>query len=328
MKKTKTMGNVLVTGGAGYIGSHVVYELIDHGYDVTILDDLSLGDKKNIDPRAKFILDSTSSYDTLNNICKECDAVIHLAAFKAAGESMLDPIKYSQNNIINSMNVLNACVNNNINKIIFSSTAAVYGEPKYLPIDEEHETTPVNYYGATKLMFENNLNWLSKISGLRFAILRYFNAAGYDMNKRITGIEKKPQNLIPLVMEVAYGKRNKLNVFGNDYSTKDGTGVRDYIHVTDLANAHIKSLKYIDDVDENLIINLGTETGYSVLEIINMIENISGNKIRYNITNRREGDLAILLASYKKANKLLDWEPKNSKLENIIQSTCDIYDQL
>ncbi|MBT3590485.1 MAG: UDP-glucose 4-epimerase GalE, partial [Candidatus Marinimicrobia bacterium] len=225
--------HILVTGGAGYIGSHVVLALLEAGHNVTIFDDLSLGFKSNIDDRAHFILGSTLDNTSLDEaFSKGFDAVVHLAAFKAAGESMTHPEKYSNNNIAGTINLLNAMVKANVKQFIFSSTAAVYGYPKYLPVDEHHMVNPINYYGYTKLAVEQQLKWYSKLKGIHFAALRYFNAAGYDVDGRVPNKEKNPANLLPIVMEVASGMRESMLVFGDDYKTKDGTGVRDYIHVT------------------------------------------------------------------------------------------------
>ena len=259
--------HILVTGGAGYIGSHVVLALLDAGYKVTIFDDLSLGFKSNVDERASFIQGSTLSESELDQALSQgIDGVVHLAAFKAAGESMTNPEKYSTNNMTGTLNLLNAMTKANVKRIIFSSTAAVYGYPMYLPVDENHTLKPINYYGYTKLMVEDVLNWYSELKGISFAALRYFNAAGYDVDGRVPNKEKNPANLLPIVMEVASGMRESMLVFGDDYKTKDGTGVRDYIHVTDLADAHVKALEYIDEKKENLTVNLATGVGYSVLD--------------------------------------------------------------
>ena len=318
---------VFVTGGAGYIGSHVVYELCDNGYDVTIYDDLSLGRKENIDKRAKFILGSTLHSQqltkALNN--QNFDAVIHLAAWKAAGESMEKPGKYAKNNIIGSMNLINAVSDVGIEKFVFSSTAAVYGSPKYFPMDEKHPINPENYYGYTKVFVEENLKWYSQLKGLNYAALRYFNAAGYDVKGRIKGKENNPNNLLPIIMETACGMRDKFQVYGNDYDTIDGTGVRDYIHVNDLATAHILALKYLVEEKKNLIVNLSTANGYSVLEAIEKAEQVTGKKIHYEIVGRRDGDPDTVVASFNKANRILNWEAKYSDLETILNSMWNIY---
>ena len=320
------MARILVTGGAGYIGSHVVYELIDRGYDVTILDDMSLGNEENIDPRSEFVKGTTLSMIDLEAVCKTgFDGVIHLAAFKAAGESMVNPGKYSINNVTGTLNLINVCCRYNINNFIFSSTASVYGIPKFIPMDENHPVNPVNYYGATKLMIENNLEWFSRLKGLRFAALRYFNAAGYDLKGRISGLERNPQNLIPIVMEVASGKRKKMEVFGNDYNTIDGTGIRDYIHVSDLAIAHIQAYEYLEIKKKDLTVNLGTGSGLSVLEIIKKAEEISGNNIEFEVTDRRPGDSGTVIASFEKANKIIGWQPENSNLNTMLESTWEVY---
>ncbi len=318
---------IFVTGGAGYIGSHVVYELCDEEHEVTIYDDMSLGRKENIDKRANFVLGSTLNRQKLEKALsgEKIDVVIHLAAWKAAGESMVKPEKYAENNIFGSMNLLNAVSNAGIKNFVFSSTAAVYGSPSYLPIDEKHPINPANYYGYTKVFVEENLKWYSQLKGLNYAALRYFNAAGYDINGRIKGKEKNPNNLLPIVMETASGVREKVQVYGDDYDTIDGTGVRDYIHANDLAKAHVLALKYLVENEENLIVNLSTERGYSVLEAINKAKEITGKDIPYEIIGRREGDPDTVVASFAKANKILNWEAKYSDLETILSTMWNIY---
>ena len=318
---------IFVTGGAGYIGSHVVFELCDAGHEVTIYDNMSLGREENIDCRAKFVLGSTLDRQQLAKalISDKFDAVIHLAAWKAAGESMEKPQKYAENNIFGSMNLLNAVSDAGIKNFVFSSTAAVYGFPSYLPIDEEHPINPANYYGYTKVFVEDNLKWYSQLKGLNYVALRYFNAAGYDVNGRIRGKEKNPNNLLPIVMEVACDVREIVQIYGDDYDTIDGTGVRDYIHVNDLATAHLLALNYLDENKKNLIVNLSTERGYSVLEAINKAKEITGREIPYQIIGRRDGDPDTVVASCKKANKLLNWNAKYSDLETILSTMWNIY---
>ena len=317
---------VLVTGGAGYIGSHVVLELCDKGYEVVVLDDLSSGNKGAVDKRAKFINGSTLNNSDLELGLEKVEAVIHLAAFKAAGESMLDPIKYSQNNILGSINLLNAIIKHKINSFVFSSTAAVYGYPEYLPLDENHPLEPINYYGFTKLEIEKILQWYSELKGLKFAALRYFNAAGYDINGRLNFLEKNPANLIPTTMEVASGMRNKMHVFGNDYNTYDGTGLRDYIHVSDLAEAHLKALDFLNN-NINIKVNLSSGEKHSVIDVIDMTKKISGKEINYEIVERRPGDPAELYASSDLAYDALHWKPKYSDLKTLIESTWDAYNK-
>ena len=315
---------ILVTGGAGYIGSHIVLSLCDSGYDVIVLDDLSTGSQDAIDNRAQFILGSTLSKEDINKALNGVDGVIHLAAFKAAGESMLFPSKYSQNNIGGTINLINSMIDHNIKIFIFSSTAAVYGYPEYLPVDEKHPLNPMNYYGFTKLVIEKILEWYKNLSGLKFASLRYFNAAGYDKEGRINHLEKNPQNLIPILMEVACGLRKKVDIFGNDYNTKDGTGMRDYIHVTDLAKAHIQAIDYLKDND-SITVNLATGNSYSVLDVIEITKKITNINISYDFGDRRDGDLDQIFSSSSIASDILEWKPKYSDLETIIKDTWAIY---
>ena len=316
---------VLVTGGAGYIGSHVVLDLIDAGHDVVILDDMSLGCVENIHDKAEFVEGSTLDEAMLDEVlAKNMDAVVHLAAFKAAGESMTNPEKYSRNNLNGTTNVLNAMMKYNVMTFVFSSTAAVYGYPEYLPVDEAHPLKPINYYGYTKLAIEDMLKWYGELKGLKFAALRYFNAAGYDVNGKLYGLEQNPQNLLPIVMEVASGVRKSMDIFGDDYETSDGTGIRDYIHVNDLASAHVSALEYLQEND-SLTVNLATGEGYSVMDVIKEAETISGHAINYNIVDRRPGDQAELIATSKQANKLLNWAPKYSDLNTILKSMWNVY---
>jgi UDP-glucose 4-epimerase len=315
---------ILVTGGAGYIGSHVVLALCECRYDVVVLDDLSSGNREAVDDRAEFIQGSTLNNDNVATALNGVDAVIHLAAFKAAGESMIDPGKYSQNNISGTISLLNAMITYEVDKFIFSSTAAVYGYPKYLPLDENHPLEPINYYGFTKLEIERILKWYGELKGLKYATLRYFNAAGYDPQRRIQFLEKNPANLIPIVMEIASGRREKMEVFGNDYDTTDGTGVRDYIHVTDLATAHVKAIEYLNE-NESIILNLATGESHSVLDVINKTKEISGKNIPYHIVDRRPGDPAELYAGTTLAFDQLDWKANHSGLKSLIETTWQVY---
>ncbi|MDC3166238.1 UDP-glucose 4-epimerase GalE [Candidatus Marinimicrobia bacterium] len=318
---------ILVTGGAGYIGSHVVLEGLSQGHDIVILDDLSSGSKNNLSNETKFYEGSTLSDENLSNVFREnkFDAVIHLAASKSAGESMLNPGKYAQNNIIGGINLINHASKNGVKIFIFSSSAAVYGYPNYSPIDEKHLLKPESYYGYTKLALEENLKWFAYLKGMNYCALRYFNAAGYGVNNKSLEVEKNPQNLIPRVMETIFGKRDKLSIFGSDYNTKDGTGVRDYVHVSDLASAHLQSLFLINRDKKSVILNLGTGLGHSVLDVIKMAEKVSNHKINYELKPRREGDCDIVLADSSKAIDLLSWSPIYSDLRTIIESTFRNY---
>ena len=316
--------NILVTGGAGYIGSHVVMHLCEAGHDVMVIDDLSLGDKKAVDSKATFIQGSILNKEDLNRCLNDIETVIHLAAFKSAGESMKNPQKYSENNILGTLTLLQWMIEHRINNIIFSSTAAVYGYPEYLPLDEKHPLNPINFYGFTKLTIENMLGWYHKLLGMNYVILRYFNAAGYDKSEQITSREKNPANLIPAIMEVASGDRDKIDVFGDNYDTPDGTGIRDYIHVSDLAKAHVRSLGLIQ-ANQSEIINLGSEEQYSVIDVIHLAEKITGKTIPHEIVDHREGDPATIYASSEYARKVLNWSASLSSLENIIETTWRIY---
>ena len=316
---------VLVTGGAGYIGSHVVMDLITTGHKVVILDDMSLGCRENIHEEAEFIEGSILDEVMLVGVLsKNIDAVVHLAAFKAAGESMTNPEKYSQNNLNGTINLLNSMMKHGVKTFVFSSSAAVYGYPEYLPVDENHYLKPINYYGFTKLVIEQKLKWYHQLKGLKYASLRYFNAAGYDVNGRVFGLEKSPQNLLPIVMEVAIGQRKSMNVFGDDYDTKDGTGVRDYIHVNDLASAHVKALEYLQDND-SFTVNLATGDGYSVMDVIKEAVTVTGKTIAHTFVGRRPGDPAELIATSKQANELLEWAPQYSDLKTILKSMWNVY---
>jgi len=318
---------ILVVGGAGYIGSHVCKSFIENGDEVTVFDNFSSGLKENLQAGAKCFEGDILQEKELHAVCSEnkFEGIIHLAALKAAGESMEIPEIYAKNNISGAINLLNAAVAYNIPHFVFSSTAAVYGEPKYLPVDEKHPTNPENFYGYTKLATENMLNWYDKLKNISFASLRYFNAAGYAADSSITGLEKSPQNLLPVVMETACGIRKKMQVFGETYLTEDGTCIRDYVHVSDLAQAHVQALSYLQRTGTSFTVNLGSEQGASVMEIINMAESITGKTINYEITGKRPGDATKLLASSSLAKRLLGWEPKYSDINCLVQTTWKAY---
>ena len=316
----------LVIGGAGYIGSHVVKALMKQGHEVTVFDNLSSGLRQNLFKQNKFIYGNILIKSDLDSAFSlGFDACIHLAAFKAAGESMLVPEKYSENNITGTLNILNSAVKHNCKNIVFSSSAAIFGNPQKLPIDENHPKNPENYYGFTKLSIEDYLEWYSKLKGINYSALRYFNAAGYDVEGEIFGLEQNPANLIPVVMETACGIRKQMSVFGDDYDTPDGTGIRDYVHVTDLADAHVKALDYIAKNNTNLKLNLGSEVGTSVKEVIDIARKITGKPIDAKIVERRPGDPSELYATSKQALEILGWKAHNSDMETIIKTTWDAY---
>ncbi|HYD03677.1 MAG TPA: UDP-glucose 4-epimerase GalE, partial [Alphaproteobacteria bacterium] len=306
---------ILVVGGAGYIGSHVVEDLNTSDNSIVVFDNLNTGSKDNLPAGIELVLGDITSVEDLNNVfSKGFDIVFHFAALKNAGDSMINPDIYYKNNVIGTLNILNAMVKYGVKHIVFSSSAAVYGNPRYLPMDENHPLNPENFYGFTKLECERLLEWYSRLNGINFASLRYFNAAGYIPNKQM---EKNPGNLLPIIMEVASARRESLNIYGDTYETEDGTGIRDYIHVKDLSDAHIKAMNYIISRRKNIIVNLSTEKGHSVLEIVKRCETLLDKKISYKIIDRRAGDPAVVVASSKLAKELLDWETKHSDIDNI-----------
>lgn len=320
--------NILVIGGAGYIGAHVVHDFVEEGHHVIVYDNLSSGFKENLPEICTFIQGDILNKEKLTSVLNDdIDAVFHFAAKKAANESMVDVRPFSQTNISGTINILDAMVECKVKNIIFSSTAAVYGEPEYLPMDESHPTNPINYYGFTKLKIEELLSWYSKIHNINFASLRYFNAVGYDVKNRISTSEKDPQNLFSIIMEVLSGDREMMDVYGNDYDTPDGTCIRDYIHVNDLSVAHVGALTYLAEKNESLCVNLGNGKGYSVLDAIKSAESITGKKVKFNISGRREGGPQSLYANSNLANDLLVWSPKYSSLEMIMKSKWSIYNK-
>lgn len=314
--------NVLVAGGAGYIGSHVVLELLRAGHGVVVLDNLSTGHEINLFPEAHFakldLLDRPG-LQALFEVSR-FDAVVHLAALKAANDSMHQPERYSHQNITGSLNLIQAASSAGVGHFVFSSSAAVYGEPEYLPVDEHHPCRPENYYGFTKLQIEQQLAWFSRLRGMRCANLRYFNAAGYDVEGRVRGLERDPRNLIPVVLEVATGLRARLDIYGQDYETPDGTCLRDYVHVSDLARAHVQALEHMAAHDCDLTLNLGSDQGHSVTEVLRVAEQVVGRALPHAYVARRAGDPAKLVASSTRARQLLGWSPRHSTLETMVAS--------
>ena len=316
---------ILVIGGAGYIGSHVVKKLIEDEFEVLVYDNLSSGYETNISPKAKLIVGDIENETLLDEVMGQgIDGVVHLAAKKAVGESMVRPEIYAKNNICGSINILNAMVKNNVKNIVFSSSAAIYGIPQYIPIDENHPISPINYYGYTKRAIEENLEWYNKLQKINYIALRYFNAVGYHKDGSIRGKEKNPQNLMPIIMEAATGVRDGFSIFGNDYETKDGTCVRDYIHVEDLANAHSLALKKLFSENKSYTLNLGTGIGTSVKEIVDATEKVIGKKLSYSYSPRRAGDPAKLTANADLAFKILGWKPKYLDVNDIISTVWNI----
>ena len=310
---------ILVTGGAGYIGSHVVKCLLAEKQEVVVIDNLEKGHRQAVFG-GEFIKGELNDKKLLNKIIDEQDieGVIHLAAYSLVGESMENPGKYYENNVGNGLNLLEAMVTNDVKYFVFSSTAATYGEPEAIPITEEHPTCPTNPYGESKLFFEKILARYQQIYGLQYASLRYFNAAGADHSGKIGEDHRPETHLIPIVLEKALGKRGKIYIFGDDYPTRDGTCIRDYIHVTDLAVAHLLALQALEQGKESQIYNLGNGEGYSVKEVIDTASKVVGHKIEAEIGERRPGDPAVLVASSEKIKSELNWQPQYPDLETII----------
>lgn len=310
---------VLVTGGAGYIGSVVNEELLRAGHEIVVYDNLSKGNRGAVPEKAEFVKGDLLDEDLLREILtvRKIDAVVHLAAYSQVGESVLHPQKYYENNLNGSIVLLNAMAHCKVNRIVFSSTAAVYGEPLKQPIEETDPTNPTNPYGETKLAFERALHWYQTAYGVRYTSLRYFNAAGAS---DCCGEVHNPEtHLIPLVLQVAAGRLPHLDVYGNDYPTRDGTCVRDYIHVVDLARAHVLALNKIDN--ESGIFNLGCGgNGYSVLDVVHTAARISQCEIPFQVVKRRAGDPSVLIASSDKIKRLLGWSPQYQDLGLIIES--------
>ena len=313
---------VLVLGGAGYIGSHTVKALCDAGYDTVVVDNLVTGHMAAVDKRARFFRGDISDYAFLDALFSDMhiDGIIHFAAYSLVGESVSNPLKYYENNLCGTKVLLSAMVAHKVDKIVFSSTAATYGEPEQIPIREDDRTCPTNPYGETKLAMEKLFYWTAQAHGLRYVSLRYFNACGADNNGEIGECHSPETHLIPLVLQVANRKREYISIFGNDYPTKDGTCVRDYIHVTDLAQAHILALQYLAEGNACEIINLGNGIGFTVTEVIEAARRVTGHAIPAQFASRRTGDPAELVASSEKAKTLLGWQPRYTELEEIIAS--------
>jgi len=309
---------ILVTGGAGYIGSHTVRQLLREGYDVTVVDNLSKGHRHNVPAERLFQID-LSDTESLAALIRErgCEAVIHFAAFIAVGESMRDPGKYFENNVCGSLSLLNAMVQTGVKHIVFSSTAAVYGDPESSPIREDFAIHAVNPYGESKVMVETILGWFDRVHHLTSVCLRYFNASGADPEGGL-GEEHEPEtHLIPLIFR-AVETGNPVTVFGDDYDTPDGTCMRDYIHVNDLAQAHILALEYLMKGGASEKFNVGTGSGHTVLETIRAVEAVTGKKVPYTVGPRREGDPPALVASSEKLRERLGWSPKYADLGEIV----------
>jgi UDP-glucose 4-epimerase len=313
--------SILVLGGAGYIGSHAVYQLIDQDYEVVVVDNLLTGHEKALHPKAKFYKGDIRDKTFLQNVFQKekIEGVIHFAASSLVGESMTNPIKYFDNNVYGTQVLLDVMNENNVKNIVFSSTAATYGEQEVMPITEEMATIPTNAYGETKLTMEKMMNWCDRAYGIKFVSLRYFNVAGARSSGEIGEDHDPETHLIPVVLQVALGQREVISIFGEDYDTPDGTCIRDYIHVEDLIDAHILALKYLQNGGESNVFNLGSSQGFSVNEIIEAAREVTGHSIPAKVTERRAGDPSTLIASSAKAKEVLGWEPKRNSIQQIIQ---------
>ena len=313
------MKKILITGGAGYVGSHTVKELLKLGYSTIVLDNLIHGHRELVQG-GELVVGDLQDSALLQDIFSRhsIDAVTHFAAFAYVGESVTDPGKYYRNNVCGTLSLVEAMLKAGISKMIFSSTCATYGHPQEIPITEKHLQNPINPYGNSKLMVEQILRDFGNSHGLRSVIFRYFNAAGADPETQIGEWHDPETHLIPLVLDVAAEKKEAVQIFGTDYDTFDGTCVRDYIHVTDLANAHILGLKHLETEQDSEIFNLGNGQGYSVRQVIECAEKITGKKIEAQRAPRRSGDPAVLVGSSEKAQKILGWKTRFPRLEDII----------
>ena len=315
------MKKILIVGGAGYIGSHNVKVFLDRGYEVVIVDNLNTGHLEAVDSRAKFYnVDIRNKVELLKVFNEEKpDGVVHFAALSLVGVSMKEPLEYFSNNVYGMQILLEVMKETGVNKIVFSSSAATYGDHKVMPLTEESATNPTNPYGETKLMMEKMMKWCDVAYGIKYVSLRYFNAAGAILDGSIGEDHHPETHLIPLILQVPLNKREYISIFGNDYDTSDGTCIRDYIHVLDLADAHVRAIEYLFNGNESNIFNLGTGNGQSVNEMILEAERVVGKEINKVYAPRREGDPASLIASNKKAKELLGWTPKYT-LKEIMES--------
>lgn len=313
------MKTLLITGGAGYIGSHMVKLLSGQGCFPVILDNLSTGHREAV-TAGEFVEGDIADAGLLAELCKRYhfDGVMHFASSILVGESMQNPAKYYTNNLQKSIALLNAVVEHDLPSFIFSSTAAIFGEPAYTPIDEAHPKNPVNVYGRTKYIFEQVMQDYARAYGLKIGALRYFNAAGADPDGELGECHTPETHLIPLLLQVARGRKSAIDVFGNDYATIDGTCIRDYVHVTDLCQAHLQLFAYLEQGGNEWDFNLGTGRGYSVYEVVKEVKNVTGKDVPVNAKPRREGDPAVLVADGTKAKDILRWLPERSDITTII----------
>ncbi|WP_409021510.1 UDP-glucose 4-epimerase GalE [Dellaglioa sp. P0083] len=314
--------SILVLGGAGYIGSHTVDQLVENNRDVVVVDNLVTGHIEAVNKKAKFYQGDIADKDFMRNVFKneDIEAVIHFAASSLVGESMVKPLKYFDNNTAGMIHLLEVMTEVGVKKIVFSSTAATYGEPKVVPIHEDDPQIPTNPYGESKLAMEKIMHWTDVADGVKFVALRYFNVAGSKPDGSIGEDHNPETHLIPIILQVANGEREKLQIFGDDYDTNDGTNVRDYVHVLDLADAHIRALDYLLAGNESNAFNLGSSNGFSNMEILEAARRATGKEIPAEIAPRRAGDPSTLVAASEKAHEILGWAPKYENMEDIIKT--------
>jgi len=320
---------VLVVGGAGYIGSHAVYQLVDAGQDVVVIDHLKSGHREAVHPKARFYEGDIRDRAFLDTVfeTETIDQVVHFAAFSLVGESMEHPLAYFDNNVYGTQVLLEAMMAHDVKQIVFSSTAATYGEQEQMPILETATTNPTNAYGETKLMMEKMMRWCETAYGLNYVALRYFNVAGARATGEIGEDHTPETHLVPLVLEVANGQRPVISIYGDDYATEDGTCIRDYIHVEDLIDAHLLALEYLKQGNTSDVFNLGSSRGFSVREIIEAARRVTGHEIPEQVVARRAGDPSTLIAGSDKAKTLLGWTPRRTEIDTIIQDAWRWHEQ-
>lgn len=313
---------ILVLGGAGYIGSHAVDALIENGYDTVVVDNLILGHRQAVHPKARFYEGDIRDKDFMRDVFtkENIEGVIHFAAFSQVGESVEKPLKYFNDNIAGTISLLEVMKEFNVNKIVFSSTAATYGEPEVMPIREDYDTKPKNPYGESKLIMEKMMKWCDNAYGLKYVALRYFNVAGAKPDGSIGEDHRPETHLVPIILQVALGEREELAIYGDDYETKDGTCIRDYVQVCDLAQAHVLALDYLLNGGDSDVFNIGSENGYTVKEMLEAARRVTGEPIPAKVAPRRAGDPAKLVASPEKIERVLGWKPEYTNIEDIIRT--------